>query len=65
MKVRIEMSLDIDAEAWREEMMADPDVSVREVREDVKSWVKSELTISLSDRGLLAVLADQPMGGGE
>ena len=53
MKIKIAMTFDIDPDAWREEMLADPDAPASEVRRDVRSWISAELGFSLGDRGLL------------
>ncbi|AXH46928.1 hypothetical protein I5G67_gp092 [Mycobacterium phage Aminay] len=53
MKVRIEITVDVDVDAWRQEMIADSHATIDEVRQDVRTWARSEVALGLSDRGVL------------
>lgn len=53
MKVRVEITLDVDPEAWRDEMLVDPAAPARDIRADVRAWVAQDVSIGLRDRGLL------------
>lgn len=53
MKIRTVVTVDINAEAWREDMMVDECNSALELRADVRSWVRTLVLMELSDRELL------------
>lgn len=52
MKVRVEMTVDIDVDAWRRDMMADTHASTADVRRDVQDWAHAEIRLGLVDRSL-------------
>lgn len=52
MKVRVEMTVDIDVDAWRRDMMADAHASTADVRRDVQNWAHAEIRLGLVDRSL-------------
>lgn len=53
MKVRIEMTVDIDVPAWQDQMMCDGEASPAQVRRDAIAWATNEVITGMSDRGLL------------
>lgn len=46
MKVVVTMAIEVDPATWAELYGADPDMSRREVREDVKQYVSSQVALS-------------------
>lgn len=50
MKVRIELTVEVDADGWASTYGVEPDAAV--IREDVREWAKNTL-LSSQDEGLI------------
>lgn len=53
MRVRIEFTVPINAQAYAEEVLCDPTASVAEIRDDLKARIENDALTMLSDEGVL------------